>query len=107
MHDIAEFLSAHDPFAALGSKDLERLAENVEIEFFDAGETIFRQGEGPPDAMWVVRTGAVELRDDGRLLDLLGEGEPFGHPWMLSGCRPAGRRAPGKDRCATGWRPRT
>ena len=85
MHEIAEFLSAHDPFAALGPEELERLAENVEIEFFEAGATIFRQGEGPPDAMWVVRTGAVELRDDGRLLDLLGEGEPFGHPWMLSG----------------------
>ena len=85
MHDIAEFLSAHDPFAALGPEELERLAENVEIEYFEAGATIFRQGEGPPDAMWVVRTGAVELRDDGRVLDLLGEGEPFGHPWMLSG----------------------
>ena len=35
--------------------------------------------------MWVLRTGAVELRDGARVLDLLGEGEPFGHPWMLSG----------------------
>ncbi len=85
MHDIAEFLRTHDPFVALEPEDAERLAERVEIEYFEAGTTIFRQGEGPPDAMWVVRTGAVELRDNGRVLDLLGEGEPFGHPWMLSG----------------------
>ena len=85
MHDVAEFLSAHDPFAALQPDELEDLAGRVQIEYFEAGATIFRQGEGPPDAMWVLRTGAIELRDDGRVLDLLGEGEPFGHPWMLSG----------------------
>ncbi len=85
MHDIAEFLSKHDPFLALDPAELERLAERVEIEYFEAGATIFHQGEGPPDAMWVLRTGTVELRDGGRVLDLLGEGEPFGHPWMLSG----------------------
>jgi CBS domain-containing protein len=85
MHDIAEFLSKHDPFLALDPAEIEQLAERVEIEYYEAGATIFRQGEGPPDAMWVVRTGTVELRDRGRVLDLLGEGEPFGHPWMLSG----------------------
>jgi CBS domain-containing protein len=85
MHDIAEFLSKHDPFLALDPAEIEHLAERVEIEYFQAGATIFRQGEGPPDAMWVLRTGSVELRDSGRVLDLLGEGEPFGHPWMLSG----------------------
>lgn len=85
MHDIAEFLSRHEPFTALDPEELERLARNAEIEYFEAGATIFRQGEGPPDAMWVVRTGTVELVDNGRVLDLLGEGEPFGHPWMLSG----------------------
>ena len=85
MHDIAEFLSKQDPFLALDPAEIEHLAERVEIEYFEAGATIFRQGEGPPDAMWVLRTGTVELRDRGRVLDLLGEGEPFGHPWMLSG----------------------
>ena len=85
MHDIAEFLSGHELFVALEPEELERLAEHAEIEYFEAGATIFRQGEGPPDAMWVLRTGAVELRDGARVLDLLGEGEPFGHPWMLSG----------------------
>ena len=94
MHDIAEFLGKHDPFLALDPVEIEQLAKSVEIEYYEAGATIFRQGEGPPDAMWVVRTGTVELRDRGRVLDLLGEGEPFGHPWMLSGL-------------PTGWEART
>src|SRR6188508_3177399 len=85
MHDIAQFLKAHELFGSLEPEELERLAGRVEIEYFEAGATIFRQGESPPDAMWILRTGAVELRDDGRLLDLLGEGEPIGHSWMLSG----------------------
>jgi CBS domain-containing protein len=33
----------------------------------------------------IVRSGAVELVEGGRVLDLLGEGEWFGHPAMLSG----------------------
>jgi CBS domain-containing protein len=85
MHDIAEFLSTHDPFAALEPNKVERLAERAEIEYFEAGTTIFHEISNPPDAMWVVRSGAVELVEGGRVLDLLEEGEPFGHPWMLSG----------------------
>jgi len=85
MHDIAEFLRSHDPFLGLHPEKVESLAQRVEIEYFEAGTTIFRQGADVPDAMWVVRSGAVELRDGERVLDLLGEGEPFGHPWMLAG----------------------
>ena len=51
MHDIAEFLKAHELFRSLEREELERLAERVEIEYFDAGDTIFRQGESPPAAM--------------------------------------------------------
>ena len=79
MHDIAEFLSAYELFAELEPEKLERLAERVEIEYYEVGKTIFREEADPPDSMWVVRTGAVELLEGGRVLDLLGEGEPFGH----------------------------
>ena len=85
MHDIAEFLRTHDPFSGLDESDLERLAERVEVEFFEKGKTIFRQGESSPGKVRIVRRGAIELVDRGRVLDLLGEGELFGHPSMLSG----------------------
>jgi CBS domain-containing protein len=85
MHDVAEFLSQHDPFSGLDRAMLEGLSERVEVEFFAAGTTIFRQGERPQIEVRVVRRGAVELVDHGRVLDLLGEGELFGHPSMVSG----------------------
>ena len=33
MHDIAEFLSTHDPFSGLDEDALERLVERVEVAF--------------------------------------------------------------------------
>jgi CBS domain-containing protein len=85
MHDIAEFLRTHDPFSGLDEEALERLVERVEVEDFEAGATIFRQGEPSRGRVLVVRRGAIELVEGGRVLDVLGEGELFGHPSMLSG----------------------
>ena len=85
MHDIAEFLSGHELFVALEPEELERLAEHAEIEYFEAGATIFRQGEGRPTRCGCSGPGRSSSATARGILDLLGEGEPFGHPWMLSG----------------------
>ncbi|MEA2196715.1 MAG: hypothetical protein QOJ25_766 [Solirubrobacteraceae bacterium] len=61
------------------------MAEAVEVEQFAAGTTIFSRGAEPVEHLRVVRSGAVELILHGRVLDLLGEGELFGHASMLSG----------------------
>ncbi|HEX2360004.1 MAG TPA: putative nucleotidyltransferase substrate binding domain-containing protein [Solirubrobacterales bacterium] len=82
---MAEFLRRYEPFGDLGEEALERLAERSEVEFFAAGTVIFTQGERPQTKVRVVRKGSIELLDRGRVLDLLGEGELFGHPSMLSG----------------------
>jgi CBS domain-containing protein len=85
MHDVVEFLGRHAPFDELDERELERLGRGVEVEYFPEGETIFRQQEEPIHHVRVVRRGSIELVDQGRVLDLLGEGELFGHPSMLSG----------------------
>ena len=72
-------------FEELDASDLEQLATEVEVEYFAAGEVIFEQGEAPMRHVRVVRSGAVELVDRGRVLDRLEEGELFGHPSMVSG----------------------
>jgi CBS domain-containing protein len=84
MHDIAEFLAGRDPFSGLDEAELERLASRTEIEFFPAAATIFPQGERPQGRIRVIRRGAVELLDRGTPVDLLGEGDMFGHPSVLS-----------------------
>jgi CBS domain-containing protein len=85
VHDIVEFLRRHAPFSDLSEEALEELARSTEVEFFPAGTTIFRQEEAPVGHVRIIRRGEVELVDRGRVLDLLGEGELFGHPSMLSG----------------------
>lgn len=85
MHDIIEFLRHHPPFDDLDERELEELVETVEVEYFPAGTTILRQREEPMKYVRVVIRGAVELVDRGRVLDVLGEADMFGHPSMLSG----------------------
>jgi len=83
--EVARFLHEYPPFDALDSGELERVAAAAEPEFHPAGATIFQQGAEPVEHLRVVRTGAVEIALDGHVLDLLGEGELFGHASMLSG----------------------
>ena len=89
LQDVADFLAPHPPFDSLEPADVARVAEAAEVEFHPAGTAIFQQGAGPVEHVWVVRTGAVEIVHDGRVLDLLGPGELFGHASMLS-CLPTG-----------------
>jgi CBS domain-containing protein len=88
LSDITDFLRAHPPFDALALADVERAAACAEVEFFLAGSVIFAQGPEPIEHLRVVRTGAVEIVLDDRVLDLLAPGELFGHASMLSGLPP-------------------
>ena len=85
MGDIAGFLGSFPPFDAVGADDLARIAAVTETEVVPRGKTIFSQGAGPVEYLWVVRSGSVEIIHDGRVLDLLGPGELFGHASMISG----------------------
>ena len=84
MPEIVEFLLTYPPFSALGRAEVEGAAAFAEIEFHLAGTEIFSQG-AKPTVLRVIRAGAVEIIHDGRVLDLIGVGEMFGHASMLSG----------------------
>ena len=83
--DVTRFLRARPPFDALDAETVERVAAAAEVEHHRAGTTIFSEGADPVQHLRVVRMGAVEIVHDGHVLDLLGEGELFGHASMLSG----------------------
>src|SRR5262245_9214107 len=57
-------------------------AEDVELVSYRAGQTIFREGD-PGDLMYVVRTGEVELRVNGQLVDSLGPGGVMGEMALI------------------------
>jgi CBS domain-containing protein len=85
VEDIAGFLGSYPPFDAVDGDELARIAAVTETEVSPRGKAIFPQGAGPVEHVWVVRSGSVEVVHDGRVLDLLGPGELFGHASMISG----------------------
>jgi CBS domain-containing protein len=87
--EYADFLGRQAPYDSLDSADLERLAQHVEVEYFARGALIVDADAGPLDRLYIVRTGSVEVVDRGRVVDLLGPGDTFGHVSLLSGIPPA------------------
>ena len=83
MHDIAQFLAQHPPFDTLDEATLEQVAASAEIEFYAAGTAILESAEATSRFAYVVRRGAVELLVDGRLHDVLTEGEMFAFASLL------------------------
>ena len=86
--DVAAFLARVPPFDTLDPEALERAARGVRIEFFPAGTTILRQGGDPARWLYLVRRGEVDVLDEDRLLDVLGEGEAFGDLSLLTALAP-------------------
>lgn len=86
--EFVDFLGAHAPYDALDPEDLQKLAREVEVEYFPAGAVVVAAGTEPLKHMFVVRAGAVEVVDRGRVVDVLGEGDTFGHVSVLSGLPP-------------------
>ena len=82
--DIAGFLRRYPPFDELSDDRLATVAGSVEIEHAAAGATILQQRGEPATVLYLIRKGAVELLDEARLLDLLGEGELFGQFSLLA-----------------------
>jgi CBS domain-containing protein len=82
--DVAEFLRRHPPFDSLDEAGVAAVARAAEPEEHRAGELILERADATSEHAFVVRRGAVELRSDGRLLDVVGEGELFGFASILA-----------------------
>ena len=80
--DILEFLQRYPPFADLDLAALELLGDVVEVEYHRAGQIIFSKGVEPVEFLRVIRSGSVEVVNDGQVLDLMDVGEMFGHASM-------------------------
>jgi len=88
LSEIARFLSLRAPFQSLALEDLSEMVVHTELEFYAAGAVILSEEWGPVTFLRVIHSGAVDIVHDGKLLDLLGQGDTFGHDAMLSGLPP-------------------
>lgn len=81
--EIQEFLASHPPFDQLPAETLERLPKRLSVRYFRRG-TPFPPVDAEQPYLYVIRRGAVELRDpQGELLGKLAEGDLCVMP-----CRP-------------------
>lgn len=88
IHDVVGFLAGQPPFSDLEPATLRSICAGAEVEYFGAGQEILTQAGEAARFLYVVRVGAVELVDGDEVLDVLEEGESFGHPSLLSGAPP-------------------
>jgi CBS domain-containing protein len=96
----ARFLRAHPPFDSLTVEAVERVAACAELESHSAGDVVFGEGAAPLRHVWVIRSGTIELAARGTVLDVLVEGDVFGHGSLLSGLPTAfSARATEDSRC--------
>jgi CBS domain-containing protein len=86
--EIARFLAQRPPFDALAPEELGEVVAQAQLEFYVAGEVILSEDGGPVTFLRVIHSGAVDISHAGKLLDLLGSGDTFGHAAMLSGLPP-------------------
>lgn len=86
--EVARFLAARPPFEGLAPEELAQVAAEAQLEFHPAGAVILSEEGGPVTFLRVIYSGGVDISHDGRLLDLLGPGDTFGHAAMLSGLPP-------------------
>jgi CBS domain-containing protein len=81
--EIRDFLAGHPPFDQLPQDTLERLPRRLSVRYFRRG-TPFPPENADPPCVYLLRRGAVELRDaQGELVGKLAEGDLCDMP-----CRP-------------------
>lgn len=80
---LADYIQGHSPFDTLDETELARVAAAAESEYHPAGGAILQSADATAESAYLVRSGSVELLVNGRVMDLLGEGEMFGFASLL------------------------
>lgn len=79
---VAEFLNRFPPFSFLDKEDLIQVAGQVEIQYLEKGEILFRQGEPARPNFFVLKEGTIHLvQKTGHgeeLREICDEGDVFG-----------------------------
>ena len=91
--EVRDFLAGHAPFDRLPADELAALPRRCTIRYARRGSVVLDVGDRG-DGLYVVRSGAVEVRDEtAELVDRVGTGEAFGMSSLLE-------HRPTRYRCA-------
>ncbi len=79
---VAEFLYRFPPFSFLEKEDLLQVAQRIEIQYLEKGETLFTQGEPAQPSFFVLKEGTVHLvqktQKGEEIREICDEGDVFG-----------------------------
>lgn len=80
---IADFLSGFPPFSLLEKSQLDLIANEIKVMYFEQGQTIFSRDESVHDYFYIVQKGAVDLqkvnsKEEPETIDKCDEGDVFG-----------------------------
>lgn len=79
---VAEFLKRFPPFSFLEKEDLFAVAQQVEIQFLEKGDTLFFQGEPARPHFFVLKEGIIHLTEKSPtgedIKEICDEGDVFG-----------------------------
>ena len=85
LREVRDFLAGHPPFAALPESVLDALPAQMSTRYVRRGEEILSVGRTNED-FYVVRTGAVDIRDSaGVLVERGAEGSCLGTMTLVAG----------------------
>lgn len=82
--EIRDFLAQHPPFDELPGTVLDDVPARCTLSYARRGSSILRAG-GRSDRLFVVRSGAVDITDEGQLVDRVGAGGAFGMSSVVEG----------------------
>src|SRR5262249_9570745 len=83
--ELATFLSRFPPFDHLSSDLLDRVVTRVARREYAVGADVLVEDGPPAEHMYVIYRGAIELRHEEEVVDILEPGESFGHASLLTG----------------------
>ncbi|MGO0575343.1 DUF294 nucleotidyltransferase-like domain-containing protein [Ornithinimicrobium panacihumi] len=75
--EVRDFLASHAPYDELPEAVLAQLPARCSLSYARRGTLILRAGT-PNDRLYVVRSGAVDITDEGQLVDRVEAGGSFG-----------------------------
>jgi CRP-like cAMP-binding protein len=78
--ELLRRISVFDP---LPLPALEQLATGLGARHVDAGETLYHQGDTPPDGCHIIERGTAEVIGDGRRIATVGPGDLIGEIALL------------------------
>lgn len=79
---IADFLQKYPPFSYLQKKEVSKVAETIEVQFFGENELIFEEGKNTLPFVYVLHKGLVDIvvniEGTAQLIDRCDDGDIFG-----------------------------